>query len=175
MRVDVRPIVCLPDERLRAAARPVCLPDATVDRLLDELFATMASARGLGLAAPQVGVDLRVAVVEIAGTRLELINPRIVGARGRDLGWEGCLSVPDRVARVERPAEVAVAGIDRAGHAVRHRCTGLLARAVAHEVDHLHGRLYVDLIDPADLVDTREHPSPPPAARVQAPAGGRRP
>jgi peptide deformylase len=175
MVADVRPILRLPDDRLRAAARPAGLPDPAVDQLLDDLLATMAAARGLGLAAPQVGVDLRVAVVEVAGARLELINPRIVGAHGRDRGWEGCLSVPDRVARVERPAEVVVAGIDRAGRAIRQRCTGLLARAVAHEVDHLEGRLYVDMIDPADLVDTREQPTPPAAPPAQTPPGGRRP
>jgi peptide deformylase len=62
---------------------------------------------------------------------------------------------------VERPAEVTVAGVDRGGRPVRHRCAGLLARAVAHEVDHLAGRLYVDLVDPAGLVDVREHPTPP--------------
>jgi peptide deformylase len=170
--MTARAILRLPDPRLRAAAVAARPQDPELDRLLDELAAAMAASRGLGLAAPQLGVGLRVAVVEVARTRLELVNPSVVSRRGRDLGWEGCLSVPDRVARVERPAELVVAGVDRAGFAVRYRCSGLLARAVAHEVDHLEGRLYVDLVDPSELVDTLLHPTPPDGP--MAAAGGRR-
>ena len=158
---DLPPILCLPDPRLRSSARTVRLPDPEVERLIDELSASMRAARGLGLAAPQIGRDERVAVVEADGRQLVLINPEIVARRGRQLGWEGCLSVPNLVAHVQRPAEVTVVGIDRGGRPVRYRCSGLLARAVAHEVDHLAGRLYVDLVDPASLVDVREHPTPP--------------
>ena len=158
---DPREILCLPDPRLRAPARTVRLPDSEIERLVDDLTAAMRAARGLGLAAPQVGRDARVAVVEADGTRLVLINPEIVGQRGVQQGWEGCLSLPNLVALVDRPAEVVVAGVNLAGRPVRHRCVGLLARAVAHEVDHLSGRLYVDLVDPAALVDVREHPTPP--------------
>ncbi len=154
-------ILCLPDARLRAHARLALVPDPQVDRLVDALLETMRTARGLGLAAPQVGSDVCVAVVEADGARLVLINPEIVGRRGRQLGWEGCLSVPNLVAEVERPAELTVAGLDRVGRPVRHRCTGLLARTVAHEMDHLAGRLFVDLVPPEGLVDVREHPTPP--------------
>ncbi len=160
-RPAVRPIVCLPDRRLRRPARTVRLPDHGVDRLVEELFATMRSASGLGLAAPQIGRDARVAVIEVEGVRLVLINPEVVDARGIQVGWEGCLSVPHLVAQVARPADVTVAGLDLAGHAVRYRGSGLVARAIAHEVDHLAGRLYVDLVEPGELIDTREHPEPP--------------
>ena len=162
-----RPIVCAPDRRLRKAAQTVRVPDPRIDRLVEILFATMRSARGLGLAAPQVGRDARVAVVEVGDSRLVLINPEIVEHHGSQQGWEGCLSVPHLVANVERPAEVTVAGIDLGGRAVRYRCAGLVARAVAHEVDHLAGRLYVDLVDPNALVDVRDHPTP---ATINSPA-----
>lgn len=173
-----REILCLPDPRLRAPARAVRLPDPELERLIDELSAAMRAARGLGLAAPQVGRDTRVAVVEADGRQLVLINPEIVGRRGRQRGWEGCLSVPNLVALVDRPAEVTVAGIDRGGSSVRYRCAGLLARAVAHEVDHLEGRLYVDLVGLDSLVDVREHPTPPttepkPASTTSAEAANR--
>ena len=136
------------------------LPDPDEVETVADLLAAMRAARGLGLAAPQVGRDVRVAVVEAEGAQLVLLNPEIVGRRGLQRGWEGCLSVPDLVALVDRPAELTVAGLDRAGRPFRRRCTGLLARAVAHEVDHLAGRLYVDLVPPEALVDVREHPTP---------------
>jgi peptide deformylase len=155
------PIVCMPDPRLRARARSVHLPDPGVDDVIEQLLSAMRQARGFGLAAPQLGLDLRVAVVEVEGTQLVLLNPQVVERRGTQRGWEGCLSVPNMVAQVDRPAELTVAAHDRKGRGVRHRCSGLLARAVAHEVDHLAGRLYVDLVPPDSLVDVREHPTPP--------------
>ncbi|MGC8634812.1 MAG: peptide deformylase [Candidatus Limnocylindrales bacterium] len=161
----VRPIVVAPAPVLRAPARPVRLPDPGVSRLVDELFATMRANAGLGLAAPQLGDSLRVAVVEAEGRQFVLVNPTLVAARGNVPGWEGCLSVPYLVGWLGRPAEVVVTGLDLAGHRVRWRARGLAARAIAHELDHLEGRLYLDRIAPAgrpqDLVDTREHPTPP--------------
>jgi peptide deformylase len=152
----VRSILTLPDPRLRRPTRPARVPDRGVDRLVEELLATMRAADGMGLAAPQVGDDLRVAVVEVGGTTLVLVNPELVSRRGVDDDWEGCLSVPDRVARDSRPAEVTVTALDGAGHRFRRRASGLLARAIVHELDHLAGRLYVDLVPPEALVDTRE-------------------
>lgn len=154
-------IVIYPDARLSRRAQQVSLPRPAVDLLVEELLSTMRAARGLGLAAPQIGIDMRVAVVEVAGSTLVLINPKITRQRGHQMGWEGCLSVPHMVAQVPRPAEVVVSGLDLAGRPVRYRGDGLTARAIVHEIDHLEGRLYVDLVDPTDLVDVRENPTPP--------------
>jgi peptide deformylase len=165
-RSTVRPIVVAPAPVLRTAARPVRVPDPGVSRLVDELFATMRANAGLGLAAPQVGDPLRVAVVEVEGRQFVLVNPTLAAARGSVPGWEGCLSVPHLVGWLSRPAEVVVSGVDLDGHRVRWRARGLAARAIAHELDHLDGRLYVDLVAPEDLVDTRDHPTPPARRRA---------
>ena len=154
-------ILIVPDPRLRETTRPVRLPDLGVRRLAEDMVATMRAARGLGLAAPQVGERLRLAVVEVDGRLLVLGNPSLVRTESPVVGWEGCLSVPDRVAKVARPREVVIAADDLEGRRVRYRGSGLLARAMLHELDHLAGRLYVDLVNLADLVDTRAHPTPP--------------
>ena len=125
----------------------------------------MHSANGLGLAAPQVGESVQVAVVEVEGKQLLLLNPVLERSFGRQDGWEGCLSVPGFVADVPRPAEVRIRSNDPTGRLVTHRGKGLIARALLHEIDHLAGRLYVDLVDPSDLVDTATHPTPPARAR----------
>jgi peptide deformylase len=155
----------IPDPALRAACAPVDPGDPSWRTLAQELVASMRAARGLGLAAPQVGRLVRVAVVEVAGELLVLANPRLVRSRGVQVGWEGCLSVPDRVASVPRAAEVVVDALDAGGRTVRVRREGLTARAILHELDHLDGRLYVDLVPADALVDTREHPTPPPQDR----------
>jgi peptide deformylase len=139
----------------------VKLPDRGLRRLIDDLVVTMRLAHGIGLAAPQIGEPLRLAVVEVAGQVYVLGNPKLLSQRGSASDWEGCLSVPERVARVSRSDEVVVAAVDIEGRAVRHRGRGLLARAFQHEIDHLAGRLYVDLVPAEALVDTRLHPIPP--------------
>ncbi len=158
--VTIRPIRCLPDPILRGATRPVRLPDRGLRRLVEDMVETMRQSRGVGLAAPQVGEALRLAVVEVEGRLLVLGNPALVRSVTPVVGWEGCLSVPDRVAQVARAGEVVVAADDLEGRRIRCRGSGLMARAMQHELDHLVGRLYVDLVGPADLVDTRIHPTP---------------
>lgn len=157
----VRPILTLPDPRLRAPTRKVRLPDRGLHRLVDEMIVSMRLANGLGLAAPQLGEPLRLAVVEVENRLFVLGNPEIVKAGPTVLDWEGCLSVPDRVAEVWRPGDMVVAADDIDGRRVRHRARGLLARAFAHEIDHLTGRLYVDLVEPGAMIDTSAHPIPP--------------
>ena len=156
-----RNIVVVPASVLRVATRRVRVPDRAVDRLVLELFETMRAAHGLGLAAPQVGESLAIAVVEAEGRRLVLINPQVAHTAGSQEGWEGCLSVPDRVAWLPRPAEATISGLDLSGRRVRYRTDGLVARAVLHEIDHLAGRLYTDLVDTSELVDTIANPTPP--------------
>ena len=112
----------------------------------------MRAAGGLGLAAPQVGEPLAFAIVEIEGHLLELANPVLVRATGTQDGWEGCLSVPGRVARIARAAEVVVQAEDLVGNRIRVRRSGLEARAILHELDHLAGRLYVDLVPAEEIL-----------------------
>jgi len=155
------PILVLPDRRLRIVARPVRIPDPAIDRLVDDLVAAMHRARGLGLAAPQVGEPLAVAVIEIEGRLTVLVNPTLQRTRDEQVDWEACLSVPHLVAEVPRPNDVTVRAQELDGRWRTHRGRGLFARALMHETDHLAGRLYVDLVPAGALVDTREHPTPP--------------
>jgi peptide deformylase len=156
-----RPILTDPDERLRSATRAIKLPDRGLRRLVDDMVVTMRLAKGLGLAAPQIGESLRLAVVEVDGRLFVLGNPTLVRSGATELAWEGCLSVPNLVGKVARASEVVVAADDIEGRRVHHRGRGLLARAFLHELDHLAGRLYVDLVDPTTLIDTRKDPVPP--------------
>lgn len=133
---------------LRQESAEVPAVDAEVRALIADLFETMDASHGVGLAANQVGVALRVAVVEADGDRFALVNPRIVEAEGRDTAEEGCLSIPDVFAEVTRPASVVVEALDAEGQPVRIEATGLKARAIQHEVDHLDGILFLDHLGP---------------------------
>jgi peptide deformylase len=156
-----RRILVHPEPRLRAPTRAVRLPDRGLRRLIDDMVVTMRKAGGIGLAAPQIGEPLRLAVVEVRGVLLVIGNPAPVKTGFPAVDWEGCLSIPERVAQVRRAAEIVIVADDIEGRRIRHRASGLLARAFQHEMDHLAGRLYIDLVDPSELVDTRLHPVPP--------------
>lgn len=143
-------ILTYPDPRLRKKSIPVERIDKQIEKLLDDMAETMYDAPGIGLAAPQVGVNLRVIVVDISPREenspglIELVNPEIVLAEGEQIGEEGCLSIPGFVSEVRRKARVVVRGLDRKGKPVEIEGTGLLARAFQHEIDHLDGILFID-------------------------------
>jgi len=133
---------------------------ASLQRLLDDLLEPMRDAPGIGLAANQIGVPLRVAVIELEEKVTELINPQIVRASGEVIDWEGCLSIPGFVAEVKRSAKVTVKAQDRHGKEFRIKGEELLARALQHEIDHLNGVLYIDYLESLEeLVRVGEHPS----------------
>lgn len=132
------------DKVLKEICRPVDKIDRKVKRLLDDMAETMYSANGVGLAAPQVGVSLRMVVIDTGEGLIELINPQIVEHEGRKIDTEGCLSVPDLFGEVERYREVVVEFIDRRGKKQRCRGKDLLAIAFQHELDHLDGVLFID-------------------------------
>ncbi|MFN0041835.1 MAG: peptide deformylase [Alphaproteobacteria bacterium] len=143
-------IITAPDPRLKQACRPVERVDDTVRRLMDDMLETMYLATGIGLAAPQVGVLLRVIVVDVSkegreSSPLKMANPTIVW---RSDDWvryeEGCLSVPDNFGEVERPERVRVSYLDRDGAAREDEFDSVLATCVQHEIDHLDGVLFVD-------------------------------
>lgn len=139
-----------PDPRLRNVAAPVEAVDDAVRELADDLLETMYSARGIGLAAVQVGVARRVIVVDVSPERnapLTLVNPRFAEAPGGLAEFEeGCLSVPGVYEAVPRPARVRVDALDRDGRAVSFDAEGTLAACLQHEIDHLDGRLFVDYL-----------------------------
>jgi peptide deformylase len=129
---------------LRQQSDPVSAVDDEVRRLIDDLFETMDAAKGVGLAANQVGIARRVAVVGVDDTRLAMVNPVLRDAEGRDRAEEGCLSIPDAYGEVTRPERVVLEALDRDGTPYRLEAKGLLARAIQHEIDHLDGILFFD-------------------------------
>jgi peptide deformylase len=129
---------------LRQHSPEVKTVDEDVRRLVEDMFETMDAAKGIGLAANQVGVSRRVAVVDVDGDRFAMINPRIVETEGRDVAEEGCLSIPDIYGDVTRPDRVVIEALDAAGNRYRKEATGLKARAIQHEIDHLDGILFLD-------------------------------
>lgn len=108
----------------------------------------MYISKGVGLAATQVGVDKRIAVIDVGEGLLNIINPVIVKAIGSEIEEEGCLSVPDTIVKVKRAKTVAVNFMDEAGQARQLKASGLLARAIQHEIDHMEGRLIIDYLSP---------------------------
>jgi peptide deformylase len=115
-------------------------------RLIDDMFETMYAAKGIGLAAPQVGRLERIAVVDVDNDPFVMVNPEIVLREGTQKGEEGCLSIPDIYGDVERARRVIVRARDRDGTVYERDATELLARAMQHEIDHLHGRLFIDYL-----------------------------
>jgi peptide deformylase len=151
----VRDIRLLGDEVLRTPADEVTEFGPGVRSLVDDMWATMYHAEGIGLAAPQIGVSLRVMVVDVRDSegedraRVALLNPRVVEAsRETAKGVEGCLSIPGLEEVVERPESVRVSGHDLGGELVELEAEGLFARALQHEIDHLDGVLFIDRISP---------------------------
>lgn len=148
----ILPIIWAPDPVLKTKCKPVDAVDDAVRRLVDDMLATMYAAPGVGLAAPQVGVERRVIVVDVAGKDekpqpIALINPEIVWqSDDTQVYEEGCLSLPEMYADVERPARVRVRYLDRDGAAQEIDGDGLLAVCLQHEIDHIDGVLFVDRI-----------------------------
>jgi peptide deformylase len=145
----IRPILRYGETALHTRARPVESFDDNLQTLLRDMTETMYAAPGIGLAAPQIGVPLRIVVIDItvgkkSGELHELVNPEIVTCEGLQMEEEGCLSLPGFNATVVRPNRVVVQGMDRNGNPKTIEGNGLLARALQHEMDHLDGTLYVD-------------------------------
>ena len=145
----IRPILKFGDSILHGKAKAVDGLTADIERLIDDMIETMYAAPGVGLAATQIGVPLRIFVVDVSVGRdpeglLVMVNPEFVERDGVQLEEEGCLSVPGFNATVIRPMRVVVKGLDRHGEPQQLEGTGLLARAFQHEMDHLDGTLFVD-------------------------------
>jgi peptide deformylase len=150
--MTIKPLIILPDPLLRQVSQPVERVDSELTQLVDDMLETMYEAPGIGLAAVQVGVPRRLLVIDLAKegeepAPLVFINPKVIRSSGeRSTYEEGCLSIPDYYAEVERPASITVTSLDRTGKEVTTEADGLLATCLQHEIDHLDGVLFIDHI-----------------------------
>jgi peptide deformylase len=147
--MSLRTILEFPDPRLRTRALPVTGFDPELSRLIDDMFETMYAAPGIGLAAPQIDVQMRLLVIDVSEERnqpLVLINPEILAREGVEVTEEGCLSVPGIYDQVQRAAKVRVRAQDRNGEVFERDYEGTLAVCVQHEMDHIDGKLFVDYL-----------------------------
>ena len=143
----IRNILTLGEETLRKKSRPVTDFNEKLGALLDDMLETMHEANGVGLAAPQVGLLRRAVVIDIGEGPIELVNPVIVETSGRQAFEEGCLSVPGKRGLTHRPERTVVEAQDRHGNPIRVEGEGRLSVALCHEIDHLDGKLYVDIVE----------------------------
>ncbi len=149
-----RQVRIIGDEILRKASKPVKEVTPRIKDLIADMFETMYESNGVGLAAPQVGILKQIVVLDVDdGNQYVLINPQIMETDGSQTGYEGCLSVPGKSGIVTRPSWVKVRAYDEEMQPFELEGEELLARAICHECDHLHGGLYVDLVE-GELVDT---------------------
>lgn len=142
------------DEILKKKSREVEKIDEKVLELIDDMLETMHKANGVGLAAVQVGILKQIVVIdtyEEGTTPLVLINPKIIKTKGEQTVEEGCLSFPNKFAKIVRPKEVTLKALDREGKAIEIKAKDLLAQAICHEVDHLNGEVFIDKIIPGSL------------------------
>jgi peptide deformylase len=148
----VLPILTQEEPILRQRAKRVPRVDDSIRKLIDDMVDTMIAAPGVGLAAPQVGVGLRVIVFKTDNSLHTLVNPEMVKSEGEQVGLEGCLSVPGYVGEVKRAMRVVARGLNRQGKMVKVKGDGLLARAIQHEIDHLDGILFTDRLTSLDTL-----------------------
>lgn len=147
----IRKIHYLPDSVLRKVAKPIEHFDEELQTLIEDMFETMYHAKGVGLAAPQIGISRRLSVIDVKGDKSEqlvIINPEIIASEGRQEFQEGCLSVPGSYDTVVRARKVTVRALDRHGNPFEITGEGLLGECLQHEIDHLNGKLFIDLLSP---------------------------
>lgn len=149
----IRKVRTIGDELLRKECKPVKEVTPRLRALIEDMFETMYESNGVGLAAPQVGILKQIVVIDVDdGNQYVLINPKILETDGSQTGYEGCLSVPGKSGMVTRPNRVKIQAYDENMELFTLEGEELLARAICHECDHLHGGLYVDLVE-GELVD----------------------
>ena len=153
--MSLRPILIHPDPRLKKVASPVTVVTDDLRRTADDMLETMYDAPGIGLAAPQIGLSVRLIVMDcvkdpdLPSRPMALFNPEILWvSEGKRVYEEGCLSIPEQFADVERPEEVGVRWMDRDGRMQEDQFSGLWATCVQHEIDHLNGKLFIDYLTP---------------------------
>ena len=153
----VLPILKHPDPMLRRKAKRVSHIDESLNRLIDDMIETMYQASGAGLAAPQVGVSLKIAVIGMPEEEvIVLVNPEVVKKTGERVVVEGCLSVPGYRGEIKRAEKVTVKALDRNGKAFRIKADDLLAEVLEHEIDHLNGIIYIDHLESPEKLEKIE-------------------
>ncbi len=135
-----------PDEMLRKVCKRVSVVDGEIRRLLDDMAMTMYAANGIGLAGPQIGLDMRLIVIDAGKGLLKLVNPKIVASEGSSVLEEGCLSVPNVTVKVKRASKVTATALNSDGRPEMIKVEGLFAHALQQEIDHLSGRLIIDYL-----------------------------
>lgn len=144
----IRNVVTKENEQLRKKSREIVGFDEKLHTLLDDMYDTMMNLDGVGIAAPQVGILRKVAIVQIDDeNKYELVNPYITRKEGESQGLEGCLSCPNQWGLVTRPETIDVTYWDRNGKEINMTASGFLSRAIQHEMDHLNGVLFIDIVD----------------------------
>lgn len=144
-------VLRFPDERLRTVAKPVTEFNPQLQTTIDDMFETMDVEKGVGLAATQVNIHMRLVVIDVSSERdnpIVLINPEIIAQSGSEISEEGCLSVPECYAKVQRAEKVTVKALDRNGEEFTLDGEELLSVCIQHEIDHLDGKLFVDYLSP---------------------------
>ncbi|MDM7997747.1 MAG: peptide deformylase [Acidobacteriota bacterium] len=149
----ILPILKYGAPELRKVSEPVDFFNGELEQIVKNMIETMYSSPGIGLAAPQVGLNIRLTTIDLSvgedpGNRIILCNPEIVESEGMQKSEEGCLSVPDFNETVSRPLKMVVRGVDPKGEEIRIEAEGLLARCLSHEIDHLNGILFIDHLSP---------------------------
>lgn len=157
---EERPVVKVPAEVLLQKAKEVERVTKRHQTVADNMMRIMRKSRGIGLAANQIGLLERIIIVQAENTTIAIFNPKVVEAKGSQIGEEGCLSIPGLYGDAERAAEVVVEGLDRKGRESTWDMEGIAARVVLHEIDHLDGVLFTEKVDPATVY--WQHPSEKP-------------
>jgi len=154
----IRKIHTIEDPVLRQKAKKVHRFDPSMQKLVEDMFETMHAANGVGLAAPQIGLSIRVFVAEFEDRKVAMFNPEIVKAEGEALGTEGCLSIPGYIGEnIRRATKIQVKGLDARGKPIKVNAEDWFARILQHEIDHLDGILFLDRLDrPEDLKEVTE-------------------
>jgi len=155
----IRQIIYLSDPRLRQKSVPITTFDDELQTLIDDMFDTMYEARGVGLAAPQIGVNVNLSVIDVIGDKSQqwvIINPEITESHGQATYQEGCLSVPGAYDTVIRAEKVTVQALNRHGEPFELTAEGLLGECLQHEIDHLNGKLFIDLLSPLKRMMARK-------------------
>lgn len=154
----IHKIITAENPVLRQKGKKVHRFDASISKLIDDMFETMHAAHGAGLAAPQIALSLRIFVAEFEDHKVAMVNPEIIKAEGEELGTEACLSIPRYAGdNIRRATTVIVRGQDARGKPIKVRAEGWFARILQHEIDHLDGILFLDRLDrPEDLREVHE-------------------
>ncbi len=146
-----------PSEVLRKSSKSLGMVTGEDRKLLEGMVKTMYDNQGVGLAAPQIGISKRAAVVDVGGGPIKFINPEIIKKEGSDIVEEGCLSIPGASVKVKRAKKIKVRYMDENGKTLTIVAEGLLARAIQHEIDHLNGRLIIDYLNPIKRFFTKRN------------------